>query len=63
VVRGQQHIETPFLNGEICQLGRLFQIPTPANQLLLTLSLTVAAAPDTFQPQSSEDLLQALSMN
>ena len=62
VVRGQQQIETPFLNGEICQLGRLFQIPTPANQLLLTLSLEVAAAPNAFQTRSSEALLKALSM-
>lgn len=61
VMRGQQHIETPFLNGEICQLGRLFQIPTPANQALLTLTLRVAAAPKAFQTQSSEDLLKVLS--
>ena len=62
VARGQQQIETPFLNGEICQLGRLFQIPTPANQLLLTLSLEVAAAPDTFLTRSSEDLLKDLNL-
>ena len=59
VVRGQQQIETPFLNGEICQLGRLFQIPTPANQLLLTLSLEVAAAPNAFQTRSSEALVKS----
>jgi 2-dehydropantoate 2-reductase len=61
VARGQQHIETPFLNGEICQLGRLFQTPTPGNQLLLTLSLAVAAAPKDFKTRSSTDLLQQLS--
>ena len=60
VARGQQHIETPFLNGEICQLGRLFKTPTPGNQICLTLSLQAAAAPKDFQTKSSEDLLQQL---
>ena len=61
VARGQHQIETPFLNGEICQLGRLFKIPTPGNQILLTLSLDAAAAPKDFQLRSSADLLQQLT--
>lgn len=31
VTRGQGSVETDFLNGEIVQLGRLHQVPTPVN--------------------------------
>jgi 2-dehydropantoate 2-reductase len=31
VARGQGSVETDFLNGEIVQLGRLHQVPTPVN--------------------------------
>jgi len=59
VARGRQHIETPFLNGEICSLGRTFGIDTPANARLQALAL--AAAAGGFELLSSGDLLAALS--
>ncbi len=34
LVRGTGDIEADFLNGEICLLGRLHGIPTPANEVL-----------------------------
>ena len=34
--RGQSRIETPYLNGEICLLGRQYGIPTPTNNLVMT---------------------------
>jgi 2-dehydropantoate 2-reductase len=33
--RGQSRIETPYLNGEICLLGRQYGIPTPSNNLVM----------------------------
>jgi 2-dehydropantoate 2-reductase len=54
-------VETDYLNGEIALLGRLHNIPTPANALLQTLMRHHAAArtaPGTLTPES---LLAALA--
>jgi 2-dehydropantoate 2-reductase len=38
LARGTGDIETDFLNGEICYLGRLHGVPTPVNQTLQILA-------------------------
>lgn len=38
VKRGTGNIETDYLNGEIVRIGRLHDVPTPANQLIQTLA-------------------------
>jgi 2-dehydropantoate 2-reductase len=44
--RGTGDIETDYLNGEIVLLGRLYGIPTPANELLQRLARELAASHD-----------------
>jgi 2-dehydropantoate 2-reductase len=58
--RGTGNIETDHLNGEIVLLGRLYGIPTPANELLQRRAAQAArdrTAPGTV---SAEELLHAL---
>ena len=38
VIRGNQSVETPFLNGEISYLGRIHGIATPANDTITALT-------------------------
>jgi 2-dehydropantoate 2-reductase len=40
--RGQGSIETDYLNGEVVLLGRLHDVPTPANELLRHTALRMA---------------------
>ncbi len=40
--RGTGDIEADYLNGEICLLGKLHGVPTPANEVLRTLANRVA---------------------
>lgn len=41
IERGTGDIETDYLNGEICLLGRLHGIPTPANDACVSLARTL----------------------
>ena len=41
VERGTGDIETDYLNGEICLLGRLYGVPTPANDACVSLARTL----------------------
>ena len=41
--RGTGNVETDYLNGEIVRLGRLYGVPTPANELLQCLAREMAA--------------------
>ena len=41
IERGTGNIETDYLNGEICLLGRLHGIPTPANDACVSLARTL----------------------
>ena len=41
--RGQGTIETDYLNGEICLLGRTYGVPTPANAVVQRLANRAAA--------------------
>ncbi len=40
--RGSPDIEADFLNGEICMLGKVHNIPTPANRMLCVLANELA---------------------
>lgn len=42
LARGTGDIEADYLNGEICLLGKLHGVPTPANEVLRTLANRVA---------------------
>lgn len=42
LIRGTGDIETDYLNGEICLLGRLHGVPTPANAVLQRLANALA---------------------
>jgi 2-dehydropantoate 2-reductase len=60
VVRGTGTVEADWLNGEICLLGRLHGVPTPANRLLQEVANRVARdrlAPGQVTP---EELRQRL---
>ena len=43
VQRGTGNIETAYLNGEICLLGRQFNVPVPVNQICLQLGAELIA--------------------
>lgn len=58
VARGHSDIETAFLNGEICRLGRSLGIQTPANATVLQLALKASKAPKTFLKMSEESLME-----
>jgi 2-dehydropantoate 2-reductase len=55
VVRGTGRIESDYLNGEICLLGRLHGVPTPVNARLVELA--VARARAAAGPSPSAGLL------
>ncbi len=38
LARGSNSVEADYLNGEICQLGRLWGVPTPVNRVLQLLA-------------------------
>ncbi|MGB1537950.1 MAG: ketopantoate reductase family protein [Pseudomonadales bacterium] len=57
VARGHSDIETPFLNGEICRLGRSLGIETPVNAAVLQLSLKASKTPKAFTKMSEAALL------
>ena len=42
IYRGTKSIESDYLNGEIVLLGKLYNIPTPANQVLQQLGIELA---------------------
>ena len=41
VIRGNESVETPFLNGEVSYLGRIYGIATPANDTVTALVHTL----------------------
>jgi 2-dehydropantoate 2-reductase len=43
LLRATGNIETDYLNGEIVDLGRKFDIPTPANATMLEISREIVA--------------------
>lgn len=54
LARGNRSIEADYLNGEICMLGRLYNVPTPANAVLQRLANRVARDgldPGTIGPE------------
>ncbi|MBV1904812.1 MAG: hypothetical protein KUG75_01950 [Pseudomonadales bacterium] len=60
--RGTGDIEADYLNGEICYLGRLHNIPTPANEALRVLANN--AVRDNAKPGSlsSEEINRAIEL-
>ncbi|WP_370326688.1 ketopantoate reductase family protein [Euzebya sp.] len=58
-VRGQP-VETTALNGEICLLGRLHGVPTPANDLVQAEALALVAAGDPIGSRDQAALLARL---
>jgi len=60
LVRGTGSIEADYLNGEICLLGRLHGVPTPANELLRRRANAAAAAHLAPGSTTEEDLLAEL---
>jgi 2-dehydropantoate 2-reductase len=59
--RGVGSIETDYLTGEIVLLGRLYGVPTPANQLLQWLSREMAAGRQSPGSVSEDQVLQRLA--
>jgi 2-dehydropantoate 2-reductase len=59
--RGTGNIETDYLNGEIVRIGRLHDVPTPANQLIQNLARTIASSgrPGTMSAASILEQLEA----
>jgi 2-dehydropantoate 2-reductase len=59
--RGQGTIETDYLNGEICLLGRLHGVPTPANSVVQRLANRAAA--ERWKPgrMTPAELLEAVT--
>ena len=57
---GYRGHRTDYLNGEIVRLGRLHDVPTPANQLIQTLARKVASSgrPGTMSAASILDQLE-----
>jgi 2-dehydropantoate 2-reductase len=61
VHRSTGDIETDYLNGEIVLLGRMHNVPTPANHLIQTLARELASAsraPGTFPAASILEQLE-----
>lgn len=58
VARGTGNIETEYLNGEICLLGRLHDVPTPVNDACLKLAraLLRGAPAQSFSREAFEAL-------
>lgn len=59
LVRGTGDIEADYLNGEICMLGKIHGVPTPANETLRDLANQVARE-KTPPGQYSVDQIRAL---
>ncbi len=60
VVRGADHVETDYLNGEIALRGRLTGVPTPANELLQVLARETVRDHHAPGWLSAEDVLARL---
>jgi len=58
--RGTGDIETDYLNGEIVLLGRMYGVPTPANDLLQRLARELAATRDAPGATPAATLLEQL---
>lgn len=59
-VRGTGDVETVALNGEICLLGRLCGVPTPANDLVQSETMALMAAGEDVGSRSQDELLDRL---
>ncbi len=58
--RGTGTIETDYLTGEIVLLGRLHDIPTPANRALQNLAVEMALAGEAPASRSVDDVLTSI---
>lgn len=61
VARGTGRIEADYLNGEVCLLGRLHGVPTPANDALVELATAAAGRGLAAGSMPVEELLAVLS--
>lgn len=60
--RGTGNVETDYLNGEVVLLGRLWQVPTPANEVCQSLVQQMASKglePGAFAPEQLLDMVEA----
>lgn len=57
ITRGTGSVETAALNGEICLLGRMLGIPTPANELVYSETTALVARGEPIGLHSVEGLL------
>jgi 2-dehydropantoate 2-reductase len=60
ITRGLGSIETDYLNGEIVMLGRLFGVPTPANEALQRVAVEHARGRRPPGLVSQEEILRRL---
>jgi 2-dehydropantoate 2-reductase len=60
--RGTGDIETDYLNGEIVLLGRIHDVPTPANDLLQRLARELAVTRDVPGATPAATILERLEM-
>jgi 2-dehydropantoate 2-reductase len=58
--RGAGSIETDYLNGEICLLGRLHGVPTPANAVVQRLCTDLARSGGQAGSYRVKDILQVI---
>lgn len=59
--RGTGSIEANYLNGEICLLGKLHGVPTPANEVMRRLSIEVASkelAPGAYTVDQIREMIK-----
>ena len=64
IARGAGSVETDYLNGEVALLGRLHNIPTPANEALQRISqrmLRSGAAVASVSPDDVRAQIAALA--
>ncbi len=63
LTRGTGSIEADYLNGEVCLLGRMHGVPTPANDLLRRRANAAAAAGLAPGATTEQELLAALGVS
>jgi 2-dehydropantoate 2-reductase len=62
VLRGTGSVETDYLNGEIVLLGRLHDVPTPANELVQRLTRELVGRGDAAASLRVKDVERALGL-
>jgi len=63
VSRGTGSIEVDYLNGEIVALGKQFNVPTPANELIRVLANKIATERKPPGSIAIEEIISALSLD